>query len=320
MRNHTATHILHAALQRVLGKHAKQAGSLVSPDELRFDFTHFAPLTEQEIKQIEDLANQIILENIWVSVTSEKLDEAKARGAMALFTEDYQGKEKVRVVSIVGKDGSPFSIELCGGTHVTSTGQIGLFKIISEEGIASGVRRVRVATGENLISYIAEKEKKLKELAALAKSSEKEVVQKVEALLKEKEKLEKQLMRLKHQLLIIKRDELLLQKKQFEKISLVCAKTDLGAEDLKTLADLLEAAMELGIVVLGSYADGRVTLVCKVSCDLTDRYHAGEIIKAMAPIVNGGGGGSARFAQGGGSDPGKLEEALKAGEKFIRSI
>ena len=325
MRNHTATHILHAALQRVLGGHAKQAGSLVAPDELRFDFTHLAPLTEDEIQKIEELANRVILEDLPVSVTFERLEDAKARGAMALFTEDYQGKDKVRVVTIAPLPGDekPFSIELCGGTHVKSTGQIGLFKLISEEGIAAGVRRVRVATGFNLISYIAEKEKQIKEIAALAKVPEKEVVQKVEAILKEKEHLEKQLEHLKHQLLLIKRDELLRQRKKMEvkllSLSLICAKADLEAEELKKLADLLEGALDRGIVILGSSAKGRVTLVCKVSRELTDHYQADKIIKAMTPIVKGGGGGSAQFAHGGGSDPSKLEEALKAGEKLVKT-
>lgn len=323
MRNHTATHILHGALRRVLSySQGIQAGSLVAPDELRFDFTHFAPLTEDEIRRIEELANRVILEDLLVSVTFEKLEEAKARGAMALFTEDYQGKEKVRVVTIAPLPGEafPFSVELCGGTHVKSTGQIGLFKIIAEEGIAAGVRRVRVATGENLIAYIAEKEKQLKEIGALAKAPEKGVVQKVEALLKEKEQLEKQLERLKHHLLLIKRDELLHQQRKHDHVSLICAKADLEAEELKTLVDLLESTLEQGIVILGSSANGKVTLVCKVSQKLSDHYHAGEIIKAMTPIVNGGGGGSARFAQGGGSEPSKLEEALKAGEELIKSV
>jgi len=314
MRNHTATHILHAALRKVLGEHVKQAGSFVAPDELRFDFTHFAPLSEDEIERTEKLANEVILADLPVSISYEKLEEAKAKGAIALFTEDYHDKEKVRVVSI-----DDFSKELCGGTHVRRTGEIGLFKIISEEGIAAGIRRVRVATGENLLSFIKEKEKQWQEIAELL-GAKKDLGQRVKEILEDQARQQEELKSLKDKLLIVKRDELLKRREELAGVSLVCAKTDLGIEDLKCLADMLEERLQRGIVILGSGADNKVSLVCKVSESLIARYNASKLMQAMTKIVGGGGGGSSRFAQGGGNKNkvDKLDEALAEGVRIIK--
>ncbi len=314
MRNHTATHILHTALRKVLGySQGIQKGSLVAPDELRFDFTHFAPLTPDEIRQIEALANRVILGDLPVRITEEKLEDAKTKGAMALFTEDYQGKEKVRVVSIVSEEenGAPFSIELCGGTHVKRTGEIGLFKIIGEEGVAAGVRRVYVVTGDNLLRYLAEQEGRLRQAAARLKSSPHEILPKLEALLAEKESLERELKNLKKERLRIRRDELLQQGIRVGNSELIFAQVELGIDELKELADLLESSLKQGIVLLGSPQGGRATLICKVSNALGAIIHAGEIVREAAGIVGGRGGGNPRFAQGGGDRPERLPEALE---------
>ncbi|MBI3659241.1 alanine--tRNA ligase [Candidatus Acetothermia bacterium] len=316
-RNHTATHILHAALRQVLGySQGIQAGSLVAPFELRFDFKHFAPLRKDEIDLVEARTNDVILDNLPVLVSFENLEDAKARGAMALFNEDYQGKEKVRVVQIGNE--KPFSIELCGGTHVSRTGEIGGFKIIGEEGVAAGVRRVHVAVGEKLIAQFGEKENQLRQLAQMLKSTEKELLTRVETLLKERDQLSKELDSLKREWLSIKKDSLFSQKQSINGTTLVCARLDLSMDDLKMMADLLEPQIESGVIILGGTNKGKVALVSKVTAQLIKKFHAGEIVKTMTSIVKGGGGGSPRFAQGGGTDPTKLDDALKAGEAWVR--
>jgi alanyl-tRNA synthetase len=313
MRNHTATHILHAALRKVLGySQGIQKGSLVAPDELRFDFTHFAPLTSEQMEQIEMEANHVILSNLPVKITEEKLEDAKAKGAMALFTEDYQGKEKVRVVSIVSEDGNGtcYSMELCGGTHVKRTGEIGLLKIIGQEGVASGVRRVYVATGDTLLRYVREQETQIHEAASKLKTSEREFLPKLEALLEEREALEHELRAFKREWLKIKRDELLQKRKSFNTCEFIAAQVDLNIEELKELADLLENSLHRGIVLLGSGHNGKVVLVCKVSETLTKEIGAGDIVREAAQLVGGKGGGNPRFAQGAGDQPEKLPQAL----------
>ncbi len=322
MRNHTATHILHASLRRVLGySQGIQAGSLVAPHELRFDFKHLAPLTEEEIFRIEELANRAILADLPVDIKEEPLETAKARGAMALFTEDYAGKERVRVVTIAPLPGEeqPFSVELCGGTHVQRTGQIGLFKIISEQGVAAGIRRVRIAVGENLLEYLKEREGLEHRLAQMLKTSREELTKKLEAVLTEREALLREREALKRQVLLGEKARLLQKRQQVDHVSLVCARLDLPGEDLKTLSDLIEAEIAPGVTLLGGAFNEKATLVCKVSEALTKRLHAGQIIKALAPLIGGGGGGNARFAQGGGSNPQGLDEALQHGEEQIRA-
>lgn len=321
MRNHTATHILHAALRKVLGHQGGiQAGSLVAPDELRFDFTHLEPLSAEEIREIEALANEMILNDLPVQVTYEPLEDARAKGAMALFPEDYQGKEKVRVVSIVGEEGNgaPFSIELCGGTHVRRTGEIGLFKIIREEGVSAGVRRVYVATGENLLRYLNEKERRLRELAARLSSTESELLPKVASLLEERAALERELERFKRERLVQTRDELLGERERVGEADLITARVDLDGEQLKELTDLLTDALDQGVVLLGSGLGGKAMLVCKVSEPLTDRIEAGDLVREAAEHVGGKGGGSPRFAQGGGPDPQRLSDALEVARRSIR--
>ena len=319
MRHHTATHLLHASLRGVLGyKQGIQAGSLVAPEELRFDFTHLAPLTDDEIKEVERLMNEAVLEDLPVTITYETLEEAKAKGAIALFAEDYQGKEKVRMV-IIGDPEEPFSRELCGGTHVGRTGEIGLIKIISEEGIAAGVRRIRAVAGTEALRFFNEQGALLERAATLLKTSGKELLPKLESLLKEREQLEEENKALRLELLSFKREELLQQAERLDGLSLVAAKVRLSGDEMKQLADLLEEGLERGIVLLGSADRGRAVLVCKVSDSLTDRFNAGEIIKHVTKWVGGNGGGSPRFAQGGGGQPERLTEALEEGTRFIRS-
>ncbi|MCS7198441.1 MAG: alanine--tRNA ligase [Candidatus Bipolaricaulota bacterium] len=322
MRNHTATHILHASLRRVLGySQGIQAGSLVAPDELRFDFKHLAPLTPEEIAQIEELANRAILADLPVTIAEEPIESAKARGAMALFTEDYAGKEKVRVVTIAPLPGEeqPFSVELCGGTHVQRTGQIGLFKIIHEQSVAAGIRRVHVAVGENLLEYLRKRESVEHQLAQMLKTSERELTAKLEALLTAHEALLRERDALKRRLLLQEKDRLVQRRQRVNQASWVCARLDLPLEDLKMLADWIEWEIAPGVVLLGGAGDGKAALVCKVSEALTPKLHAGQIIKALTPMIGGGGGGNARFAQGGGSNPHRLDEALQLGEEQIRA-
>lgn len=322
VRNHTATHILHAALRRVLGySMGIQAGSLVAPDELRFDFKHLAPLTDEEIQKIEEMANHAILSDLSVRISLEPLAEAKTRGAMALFTEDYAGKEQVRVVTVAPLPGEeqPFSTELCGGTHVQRTGQIGLFKIISEQGVAAGVRRVHVAVAENLLKYLSERERTERQLAQLLKTSDKELLAKVEALVGEKDQLARERETLKRQLLTVEKDRLVANRQRFDGASLVCARLDLPMDDLKLLSDLIEPEIAPGVALLGGACNGKAALVCKVSEALTQKISAGQLIKALTPLIGGGGGGAPRFAQGGGSNPSGIDEALRQAEAQIRA-
>lgn len=321
-RNHTATHILHAALRRVLGyPQGIQAGSLVAPDELRFDFKHLAPLTEEEIARIEELANRVILADLPVAIDEEPLEKAKARGAMALFTEDYAGKEKVRVVTIAPLPGEekPFSVELCGGTHLEGTGQIGLFKVLGESGVAAGVRRIHAAVGENVLQYLRERESLEHHLAQMLKTSHKELAVKIEALLAERDQLARERDTLKRQLLAREKDRLVKHRQTVNKVSFVCARLDLSVDDLKTLSDFVEPEIAPGVTLLGGISNEKASLVCKVSEALTKQLHAGQIIKALTPLIGGGGGGNARFAQGGGSNPQGLDEALQLGEQQIRA-
>jgi alanyl-tRNA synthetase len=321
-RNHTATHILHAALRKVLNhKTGIQAGSRVAPGELRFDFTHFSALSEDEIRKINEMSNEIILRDLPVRIAEERLEDAKAKGAMALFPEDYQGKEKVRVVSIVSEtgNGSPFSIELCGGTHVSRTGEIGLFKIIREEGVAAGVRRVYVATGENLLRYLHEKEQILSTLSTQLKTSESEIPSKLELLLNEKSQLEQQLRKFTTANLKTVRDELVQSAERVADCQVVFKKIDLDVDALKELADLVEGQLERGVVLFGSEQNGRALLIAKVNEALTKQIRAGDLVRDAAQIVGGKGGGNPRFAQGGGDQPQHLEKALQEVKKSLQA-
>jgi alanyl-tRNA synthetase len=320
-RNHTATHILHAALRKILDhKTGIQAGSRVAPDELRFDFTHFSAVSDEELARIESMANDIILRDLPVSISEEKLEAAKARGAMALFAEDYQGKELVRVVSIESEEENegPVSIELCGGAHVQRTGEIGLFKIIREEGVAAGVRRVYVVTGRNLIDYLSEKEKIIVDISSTLRSSEHEISDKIGHLLSEKAELEKQLKKLTTSDLKSQRDQLVSGAEMIGNCNAVFAKLSLDMDSLKQLSDLVEESLGEVVVVLGGDHNGSAVLVAKVCESMTDTVRAGDLVREASQLVGGKGGGNPRFAQGGGDQPEHLDAALEAAKKILQ--
>ncbi len=311
--NHSATHLLHAALKEVLGEHIKQAGSLVAPNRLRFDYTHFSPLTDKERTRIESRVNEKIRENIQVSTREMDIDTALKEGAMALFGEKYG--EKVRVVNIPG-----FSKELCGGTHVTATGDIGLFHIISEGGIASGVRRIEAVTGATAYDTIRGEQESLSAMRELLKAPSNEEIVKLKKLLTKNRLLEKELSALKEKMVSSKESSDDDDVQKLGEVSYLIKKLeDMDAKTLRTFIDNAKNRLKSGIVVVGSITNSKVSLAAGVTKDLTAKYHAGNIIKEIAAIVGGSGGGRPDMAQAGGSKIDKLDEALKKAEELIRS-
>jgi alanyl-tRNA synthetase len=311
-RNHTATHLMHAALREVLGTHVKQAGSVVAPAYLRFDFTHYQPLTQPEIEEIERLVNYHILRNEPVQTDVMAIEEAMQSGAMALFGEKYG--EKVRVLSIKGLE-SIFSKELCGGTHVRATGDIGLFKITSDESIASGVRRIRAITGFDAYDRFRENEILLDEISSGLRTSRSDVLGVVARLQDDLKKARREA------------DELRLkiasgamgtstngdESRDVAGVRVIAREASgLDAAGMRQLSDTLLARIKSGVVVLGRSTDGKVSLIVRTSSDLTGKVPAGHVIKELAPIVGGRGGGKADMAEGGGTQPEKLEAALQA--------
>ena len=311
--NHSATHLLHAALKEVLGEHIKQAGSLVAPDRLRFDYTHFSPLTDKERVRIESRVNEKIRNNIQVSTQEMDIDTAIKEGAMALFGEKYG--DTVRVVDVPG-----FSKELCGGTHVKATGDIGLFRITSEGGIASGVRRIEAVTGETAYETIRAEQESLAAVRGLLKAPTNEEVIKLKKLLEKNRQMEKEITSLKEKMVSGKESSGLDEVQKVGDVSLVIKKLEgMDAKTLRTFIDNAKNQLKSGIVVVGSVTDGKVSMAAGVTKDLTQKYHAGNIIKNIAVIVGGSGGGRPDMAQAGGSLVDKLDEALKKAEELIRS-
>jgi alanyl-tRNA synthetase len=305
-RSHTATHLLHSALREVLGAHVKQAGSLVSPDRLRFDFVHFSPLTRDEIEAVERIVNDQIRRNTAVVTEERAIDEAVAAGAMALFGEKYG--DRVRVVAVPG-----FSLELCGGTHCRATGDIGQFTIVSEGGIAAGVRRIEAVTGADAVARHQSSRNALDEVLAALGTTADQARAGVERLQAEVKRLTRELSRLKVEGARGHRDQIApgVREVDLGGMRLVTQKTaGLGKNELRQLADAHRDRVGSGVVVLGSEAEGRVSLVVAVSRDLTSRVHAGELVKRIAPLVGGSGGGRPEFAEAGGRDPSRLDEAL----------
>jgi alanyl-tRNA synthetase len=304
MRNHTATHLLQAALRTVLGDHVKQAGSLVSPDRLRFDFTHFSPLSDDEISAIEKTVNEKILENLPVIVSVMDLKDAIASGATALFGDRYG--EKVRVITV-----PDFSSELCGGTHCRATGQIGLFVIASEESIASGIRRIEAFTGGNAFNYLKGKALELKKIGDLLKTDQ--VYQRVEKLLSEMKEIEREMETLKARALAKESTTIIEGMRKIDGINVISCRVDnLESKDLRTLADNIRDRIRSGVIFIASAKDGQASFLTMVTKDLTDRFDAGEIMKKVSTIAGGRGGGRKEMAQGGTSDIEKLDIALKA--------
>jgi alanyl-tRNA synthetase len=313
MANHTATHLLHAALREVLGLHVKQAGSLVAPDRLRFDFTHFAPLTPEEIAEIERLVNNEVLKNTIVSKEEKSFDEAMHGGAIALFGEKYT--DSVRVVSVPG-----FSSELCGGTHVNATGDIGAFKIISDASIASGTRRLEAVTGKGAYERFQQTESLLAETAAMLNTSPRSLPGDVERLQMQLREQQREIERLKLKLAqgaAAPADE---KVTEIDGLKVLVRKVDnLGIDGRRQLADSLTKRIAPGIVVLGEIANGTASLVVMVSKDATERVQANNVIKELTAISGGRGGGKPDLAQGG-ALPEKLDETLEAVPAIIKKM
>jgi alanyl-tRNA synthetase len=309
--NHTATHLMQAVLREVLGDHVHQAGSLVSPDRLRFDFTHFASMEKEELERVEAMVNQKIRENLKVETKIMDVEEALQTGAMALFGEKYG--EKVRVVMV-----SDFSIELCGGTHTSRTGDIGLFKIVSESGVAAGVRRIEALTGEGAYRFIKEEERELWEIASSLKAVPGELSSKIERFLERQRELERELASFQDKLSHQELSNLLPLVKEIKGVKVLSAKVD--GKDIKRMRefmDQLKGKMGSGIILLGGQSQNKVSLILGVTSDLTHRFNANELIKKIALHIGGTGGGRPDFAQAGGTDSKKLDEALKAIDDLI---
>ncbi len=321
-RNHTATHLLHAALREVLGTHVKQAGSVVAPNYLRFDFTHYQPLTRDEIASLERLVNYHVLRNEKVQTDLLSLEEAMESGAMALFGEKYD--TRVRVLSIPGTHGD-FSKELCGGTHVRATGDIGLFKITSDESIASGTRRIRAVTGEDAFTRFQETEALVDQVSAELRSTRADIPAAIGKLQDELKKARREAEELRLKMAMgggVGASSGGAEAREVAGGVRVLAReaSDLDAAALRQLSDTLLAQIKSGVVVLGRRADGKASLIVRTSQDLTKRVPAGQVIKELAPIIGGRGGGKPDMAEGGGPEPQKLSEALEASYAVIESL
>jgi alanyl-tRNA synthetase len=302
--NHSGTHVLQAALKSVLGDHIKQSGSLVNAERLRFDFTHFSKITDEELEQIETLANRSIRRNCPVVTTVMPIDEAVKTGATAVFDEKYG--DVVRVVKM-----GDVSMELCGGTHVGRTGDIGLLKIVHESAIAAGVRRIEALTGREAIKYVRKLEGELKNAASLVKANVFELTDRMEKMLAHQKTQEKEIEALKGKLATKDSSDLMDKAREIKGVRVLA--TEVEGMDTKTLRDFgdkMRDRIRSGIILLGSKNEGKAMLLCIVTKDLTDRYHAGNIIKAIAPIVGGSGGGRPDMAQAGGAQPENLAQAL----------
>jgi alanyl-tRNA synthetase len=310
--NHSATHILHSVLRRQLGQHVRQAGSLVTPDRLRFDFNHTGAIPDEKLARIEAEVNQHVREDAAVSIEELSYDDAIRRGALAFFGDKYG--DRVRVVKI-----GDFSTELCGGTHIRASGEIGLFKLHFEGGVAAGVRRVEAYTGEGALDLIHNYEERLKEIGELVRGSTDDAVDKVKRLIDRQKELEREIEKLRGQFEKDRIPALLSKKQNVDGASLVVSQVDgVDGKQLRDIADQLKEKLGSGVVVLASTGEANVNLVASVSKDLTKKFHAGNIIKELAAMVGGGGGGRPDFAQAGGKEPAKLDAALKRAEELVR--
>jgi alanyl-tRNA synthetase len=310
--NHSATHLLHAALRTVLGTHVTQKGSLVAPDRLRFDFSHYHAVTPEELAKIEDLVNSEIRRNEAADVRETSYDEAIKAGAMALFGEKY-GKV-VRVMKF-----GDFSTELCGGTHVHRTGDIGLFKIVSEGGVAAGVRRIEAVTGAGALAWVRGLQGVLRQTEEILRAGQDDVVAKTQQILERNKQLEKQLSQMSGKLAANRGDELTSQAQAIGSAKVLAAAVDgVDASALRDLLDQLKNKLGSAVVVLGASADGKVSLIAGVTADLTAKVKAGELVNMVAQQVGGKGGGRPDMAQAGGTDPSKLDAALKSVPDWVR--
>jgi alanyl-tRNA synthetase len=315
MRNHTATHLLQAALRETLGPHVKQAGSAVSPERLRFDFTHYAQLSRDEIKKIEDIVNNQILLDIKVDTAVMNLDEAMQSGATALFGEKYQ--ENVRVVAIAG-----FSKELCGGTHAPATGAIGLFKIVGESGISAGIRRIEAITGAASLDRFRADEDLLDEIQQEYKVARHEIAAMIEKLQKQTRDLERQTLDLKAQSARAGLGDILSCAREIGGVKVLAAAVPaMDRSGLRNLADELKQKIGSGVILLGSpQEEGKVALVAMVTPDVCKKAPAGQIVKQIAPLVGGAGGGKPELAEAGGKDASRLSEAIDQSYGIIEKL
>ena len=313
-RNHTATHLLQAALKRVVGDQVNQAGSSVTPERLRFDFTNFEPVTPQQLAEVEALVNEKILQGIDVEISQMSLEEAKAAGAMALFSEKYG--DVVRVVKVPG-----FSMELCAGSHVKNVGQIGMFKIVSESGIASGVRRIEAITGKAALDFVQEKMGLLSQAASALKTSEEEVPSAISRLQSSAKEMESKLAQVASMQEKADAQQLVAGVQEIQGIHVIAGKANVhGMDALRELADMVIGKIESGVVVLGCVSDGKVNLVVKASKDVVKKgIHSGKIIKEAAAVVGGGGGGRPDMAQAGGKNAEDLPKAFDKAVEIIKA-
>ncbi len=312
IKNHTATHLLHQALKDVLGTHVNQAGSLVAPDRLRFDFSHFGAVTANELEEIERKVNEQVWRNIEVDITHKSLSEAKAMGAMALFGEKYG--DEVRVVQV-----GDYSLELCGGCHVNNTAEIGLFKILSEAGIGAGTRRIEAATGRMAYEYLNEQLHTLKSVADELKTTITNVPQRIETLKGEMKGLERENESLRAKLSNLEASSLTEQVEEVKGVKVLTAKVNgVDMDNLRNMVDDLKTKLGSGIVVLGSVKDDKVNIVAGVTADLVQQgLHAGKAVKEVAVRCGGGGGGRPDMAQAGGKNPAQLAEALEFVKNWV---
>jgi len=318
-RNHSATHLMHAALRKVLGEHVSQKGSLVDAERLRFDFSHFEPVTAEQLREIERIVNAQIRGNSASAADEMALEAAKATGAMALFGEKYD--DVVRVVTMGDVEGDKhFSTELCGGVHVNRVGDIGFFKIIAETGIASGVRRIEAVTGEAAVNWVEAKDQQMDELSHLLKSSRDEINGKVQQLLQKLKEQDKQLAQLKGKMASLAGSDLSSQAEDFGGIKILTAKLDdADSNTLRDTLDQLKNKLGSAAIVLASESDGKVTLIAGVTKELTARIKAGELVNVAAAEVGGKGGGRPDMAQAGGNNPAAIPQALDAAKNWLHS-
>ncbi|MCK5664468.1 MAG: alanine--tRNA ligase, partial [Thiotrichaceae bacterium] len=312
-RHHTATHLLHAALREILGEHVKQKGSLVDPNRLRFDFSHFEAVTSEQLEKIEYLVNQQILFNTSVKTQLMTLDEAMNSGAMALFGEKYE--EEVRVLSI-----GDFSTELCGGTHVRQIGEIGLFKIVAESGIAAGVRRIEAITGHIAREWVTEAEKTLSQISLLLKTNRSSLIDRLAQVLEQHRNNEKEIDHLQAKLASREGDDLSSQAVDIKGIKVLAANLDnIDMKQLRTTLDQLKNKLGTAAVVLSTVKNNKISLVAGVTKNMTDKIKAGDLVSHVAKQVGGKGGGRADMGQGGGNEPSKLTEALQSVTLWVES-
>jgi alanyl-tRNA synthetase len=310
MRNHTATHLLHKALRMTLGDHVKQSGSVVDSERLRFDFTHFNAMKDDEIKRVEDIINEKILEDLPVKTDIMNIEEATRSGAVALFDEKYG--ETVRVVSV-----GDFSKELCGGTHCKATGEIGICMVLSEGSVASGIRRIEALTGRNALEYLRGRKEDLDKVKDILKTEN--PVEKIEKIISDMKSMEKEIQKLKTGSSRDAVSDALNKTHDIDGVKIVNIRQDgLNQNELRLLADNVRDRLKSGIIVISSVTDSQAAILCMVTKDLSNKYSAGEIVKNISKLAGGKGGGKPDMAQGGTKEIEKLDAALESLHEIIK--